>query len=358
MREGASGVTAYATDSDARVCAFALSGRMFVAGLLTGMARELPVQGAVFDPRPDPGATRVAYVSGASLRIAELDGTSWELAGETTPDVTWGSAEFIAAEEMGRHRGYWWSPDGTMIAACRVDNSPVQQWHIGNPAEPADAPHVVRYPAAGTANAEVTQHVLPLEGNPVEVTWDRASYPYLTNVVWAAADRLLLAVQSRDQRTVMVLAADPQRGATEPVMADGDPAWVELVSGTPAVLADGGVVTCADRDGARRLMVDGQAVTPADLQVRSVVAAAGGTVWFHANPIDDATVQHVWRWDGALQALTTEPGVHSATVGGSTVVLRSAVLHEPGAITSVLGGPAIASLAAIPLVRPNVTLLR
>ena len=358
MREGASGVTAYATDRDARVCAFALSGRMFVAGLLSGTARELPAQGPVFDPRPDPVATRVAYVSGSSLRVAELDGTSWELAGEADPDVTWGSAEFIAAEEMGRHRGYWWSPDGTAIAACRVDNSPVQQWHIGNPAEPSEPPQVIRYPAAGTPNADVTLHVLPLEGNPVQVVWDDSAYPYLTNVSWATADRLLLAVQSRDQRSVMVLSADPHSGATEPVIADGDEAWVELVPGTPAALADGRVVTCADRDGARRLMVDGHAVTPTDLQVRGVAATSGGTVWFHANPVDDATVQHVWRWDGDLQQITSTPGVHSATAAGTTVVVRSAVLGTPGATTAVLGGVTIPSFAATPLVRPNVTLLR
>jgi dipeptidyl-peptidase-4 len=30
--------------------------------------------------------------------------------------VTFGLAEFIAAEEMGRTRGYWWSPDGSGAA--------------------------------------------------------------------------------------------------------------------------------------------------------------------------------------------------------------------------------------------------
>jgi dipeptidyl-peptidase-4 len=192
----------------------------------------------------------------------------------------------------------------------------------------------------------------------VEVAWDRSAYPYLTNVVWASDQRLLLSVQSRDQRSLMVLAADPHRGTTEPVVADGDTAWVELVPGTPAVLGDGRVVTCADRDGARRLMIDGAPVTPTDLQVRSVAATSGASVWFHANPVDDATVQHVWRWDGDLEALTNEPGVHSATASGTTVVVRSAVVHRPGATTTVLGGPDIPSHALTPLVTPNVTLLR
>ncbi len=358
MREGASGITAYATDTAATVTAFALGGKLYVAGLLSGQARELEVDGPVYDPRPDPVATRVAYVCGRTLRIAELDGSSWELAGSEQAEVSWGSADFIAAEEMGRFRGYWWSPDGAAVAATRVDVEPVQRWYISDPANPDQQANEVRYPAAGTANAAVTLHVLALEGGSTEVIWDRNTYPYLADVQWADAHRLLLTVQSRDQRSLMVLEADARDGSTEPLFADGDTAWVELVPGTPSMLSDGVLVMTADRDGSRRLMVDGAVVTPDDMQVRAVVAAHDDEVHFLANPLDDATVQHVWRWrtDGTLAALTDEPGIHSAIVGGRTVVVRSAVLDEPGAITRILDGTTIASVTQQPLVIPNVTI--
>ena len=360
MREGAGGVTAYATDRAVAVCAFALAGRLFVAGLVSGKARELAVDGPVFDPRPDPVATRVAYVSGRTLRVAELDGHNWELAGDESPDISWGSAEFIAAEEIHRFRGYWWSPDGAAVAATRVDVGEVQRWYISDPASPDEPATEVRYPAAGTANATVTLHVLALDGGATEVLWDHAGYPYLTDVQWTAADRLLLTVQSRDQRSLMVLEGDAATGATEPMFADGDTAWVELVPGTPATIADGQLVTAGDRDGARRLLVDGRPVTPVDQQVRSVLCAQGDEVYFTANPIADPTVAHVWRYtsDGVLTALTADAGVHSATVGGDTVVVRSATLHTPGTVTRVVGGPVIASHAQQPLARPNVTLHR
>ncbi len=172
MREGAGGITSFATDRAASVVAFSLSGRLFVGGLLSGQARELEVDGPVFDPRPDPVATRVAYVSGRTLRIAELDGTSWELAGEEPDDVSWGSADFVAAEEMHRHRGYWWSPDGTTIAACRVDVGAVPMWHIADPANPDRPANTIRYPAAGTTNPDVSLHVMALDGGTTEVVWD------------------------------------------------------------------------------------------------------------------------------------------------------------------------------------------
>ncbi len=360
MREGAGGITSYATDAASTVAAFALGGHLYVAGLLSGQARELVVDGPVFDPRPDPVATCVAYVCGRTLRIAELDGSSWELAGDEHPDISWGSADFIAAEEMGRYRGYWWSPDGAAIAATRADIGPVQRWYISDPANPDQQANKVAYPAAGTPNADVTLHVLALDGGSTEVVWDRDTYPYLADVQWADSQRLLLTVQSRDQRSLMVLAADPRHGGTEPIFADGDTAWVELVPGTPEVLDDGQLVMTADRDGARRLMVDGNAVTPIDLQVRAVVTAQDDEVYFLANPIADATVQHVWRWrtDGTLAALTDEPGVHTAAIGGSTVVLRTAVLDEPGATTQVVDGPTISTFAQQPLVTPNLSLHR
>ena len=105
VRESASGITAYATDSAGTVVAFALAGRLFVAGLISGAARPLDVAGPVFDPRPDPTARRVAYVSGRLLCIGELDGSWWVLAGgdlDEPETISWGSAEFIAAEEMDR----------------------------------------------------------------------------------------------------------------------------------------------------------------------------------------------------------------------------------------------------------------
>lgn len=359
VREGAGGIVAYATDEAVTVAAFALNGRLFVAGLLTGRARELDVTGPVFDPRPDPPAQRVAYVSGRTLRIAELDGTSWELAGEPDPDISWGSADFIAAEEMHRFRGFWWSPDGSAIAACRVDTRRVQRWHLADPAEPARPPTELAYPAAGTANASVTLHVLALDGEPVQVAWDDEAFPYLGDVTWDPAGRLLITVQSRDQRRLEVRDVDPGTGDSAALFADSDDAWVELVPGAPGRLADGRVVTAADRDGARRLLVDGEPVTPIELQVRAIVSIGDDDAVFTANPLGEATILHVYRWraNGTMDRLSSGDGVHGAHVGGDTVVLRSAQLAEPGVRTAVAGGPTITSFAEAPLVRPRPRIL-
>jgi dipeptidyl-peptidase 4 len=360
-RESAAGITAYATDAAATVVAFALGGRLFVAGLISGVARPLDVAGPVFDPRPDPKARRVAYVSGRLLCIGELDASWWVLAGgdlDEPETISWGSAEFIAAEEMDRDRGYWWSPDGDAIAVCRVDTSPVQRWNIGDPGDPAAEPAHIAYPSAGTDNAEVSLHVFPIDhSEPIDVEWDRHAFPYLADVHWSAAG-LIATVQSRDQRSIEVIAIDPTSGETTVLFVDHDEAWVELVPGSPRLLADGRLVGCGDRDGARRLLVDGEPVTPPDLQVRAIVATGDDDVTITANPIDDATLQHVWRWNAdGLEPVADGPGVHSAAVGGSTTVVRSTSLDEPGVRHRLPSGAALASFAEDALVTPNVRLL-
>ena len=115
-------------------------------------------------PRSTPGPTRpgkrLAYVhagraAGHQPRVTRAE--DQVLADPRgAAGVTFGLAEFIAAEEMGRARGYWWSPDGSALLVARVDETPVRRWHIADPANPERPPAVVAYPAAGTPNAAVS----------------------------------------------------------------------------------------------------------------------------------------------------------------------------------------------------------
>src|SRR5439155_18783242 len=136
-----------------------------------------PARLPAFDPRPDPSGQRIAYVCDGALRVTDLaTGQDREVLGpDGMPELTFGLAEFIAAEEMGRTRGYWWAPDGTALLVARVDSGPVQRWHIADPANPGRGPQEIAYPAAGTRNADVSLHLLDLAGGRVDVTWDRAA---------------------------------------------------------------------------------------------------------------------------------------------------------------------------------------
>jgi dipeptidyl-peptidase-4 len=348
-RERAGGIVAFAADLDLTVASFALAGRLFVADLGGAAAtRELPVGDGVLDPRVDPTGARVAWVADRALHVADLDQPGGpepgspkgprprRLAGEDDPEVSWGLAEFLAAEEMGRARGFWWAPDGRRLAVARVDLHPVRRFHLTDPANPAIEPVRLPYPAAGTDNAEVRLFVVDLDGRRVEVGWDRAAYPYLAAVRWEAGGPLALLVQSRDQTATLVLAADPDTGAVTELAAQRDPAWVELVPGVPAWL-DGRLVMTADDPACdtRRLTVDGQPVTPPGLQVTEVVAATRGAVLVAGS--EEPTEVHLWRVvpGAAPERLTDRPGQHAATAAGPVVVVTRADLDHDNTTTTV-----------------------
>lgn len=376
MREGAGGVTGYGTDRAVEQAVFVLAGHLFVTDLGTGASRHVDVPGPVFDPHLSPAGDHIAYVRGRELWITDTAGDARLLAGPRADDadtVSWGSADFIAAEEMNRYRGFWWSPDGRAIAACRVDDAPVQVWHISDPADPAAPPRPVRYPAAGTPNPEVTLHVCRLDGGEAtEVVWDREAFEYLAKVSWNRHG-LALTVLSRDQRDLRVLSAavglgtdglhlaeqePPVSGTIETIVvfSDHDEAWVELVPGTGVLLDRETPVMCADRAGARRLLIGADVMSPPDVQVRSVVDASADRVIVTANPLDDASVLHVHRWSAVdgFEPLTDGFGVHGAAAGGDTIVVRSTTLDEPGSRVRLPNGHQLASHAERPLVRPNV----
>ncbi|MDX3214855.1 alpha/beta fold hydrolase [Streptomyces sp. ME02-6991-2B] len=355
-REGSAGIVGYATDDAVELAAFALSGRLFTAELRAGTARELAVPGPVVDPRPSPDGRRVAYVADGALRVVAADGSGDRaLAAPEGPDVTYGLAEFIAAEEMSRSRGYWWSPDGARVLAARVDASPVQRWWIADPANPGQAPAEVAYPAAGTPNAEVTLVLLTLDGAATAVEWDRERYPYLAQVHWSAAGPPLLLVQARDQREQVYLAVDTATGGTREVHRDRDGIWLDLFAGVPAWLSGERLVRISDENGSRSLFVGEQPWTGPELHVRAMLGSDGDAILLSASAGHGAKDPeygeiHVYRADGGPGGpvrLSGAPGVHSAVHAGGVTVLSSASLESAAAVVRVLrDGEQVAEIAS------------
>ena len=362
LRETAGGIVSYATDLAASVAAFSLSGRLWVVDVATGQARPLDEEPGVVDPRPDPTGRWVAYVRDGGLwRVPVGGGRPSVVADDPDPAVTWGLAEFVAAEEMGRARGFWWAPEGERIVAARVDDNPVATWWIADPAHPEKAPQRVRYPAAGTANADVGLAVLDPDGGRVDVAWDRSAFPYVVDVSWAPGMPPLLTVQSRDQRRLWVCTFDPDSGTTTVVRDMTDERWVEIVPGAPRWL-DERLVTVEADGGAYRLVVDGRPVTSPDLQVRSVIHAGDGQVWFTYS--DEPTRIRIGRWVEGCEGLHSYGGgrgVSGAAVGGRTHVVWSASWDRTGTEHAVVqeGGTVggLRSYAATPVVSPSSRLL-
>jgi dipeptidyl-peptidase-4 len=121
-------------------------------------------------------------------------------------DVTYGLANFVAAEEFNRFRGFWWSPCSAYLMVERADNSSLQKWYISDPSSPHKQPSVHRYPAAGTANPALSYSIIRVSSevpSHVPVVWDSATFEYVVTASFGSRGPLL-TVMSRCQTKQLV----------------------------------------------------------------------------------------------------------------------------------------------------------
>jgi dipeptidyl-peptidase 4 len=130
--------------------------------------------GALLDPQFSPDGEWIAYVQHNELFCVpaaggEIRQLTFSVQGNGRSH---GLAEFIAQEEMGRSRGFWWSPDGKLLAFEEVDEThmPVYRiMHQGKDTVGEGAQEDHRYPYAGQDDARVRLGVVPCSGG--DVVW-------------------------------------------------------------------------------------------------------------------------------------------------------------------------------------------
>ena len=361
VREQAGGVTAYTVDRAGTRAACALDGRLVVVDVPGGTARVVPLDVAVFDPRISPDGTRVALHHDDGVSVVALDGAAPLRRLVEEDGVVWGRAEFVAAEEMGRLQGMWWSPCSTRLAVARVDESAVRRVHLADLAVPERAPRTLAYPLAGTPNATVGLAVFDVDTG-ARTMLDLAAEAgddaeYLARVRWDV-EPLLVGVQPRDQTALRLLTWDGTALRTVRRVT-GQP-WVELVAGAPAWLDGPLTVEDVTGDDGRRwraLCHDGTALTPPELQVRAVLAVhrhgdGAATIVLSvsgADPtcVDVVTVERTAAGDVGPPERRSDPapGVHHAVLaldgaGALDVAVhrRSDLDHDGARVTMVTRG--------------------
>lgn len=338
-RLSARGIVSYTLADDGRTLLVPLSGRIFLVDRLTGQGRELPSDGGpALDPQMSADGALVGVVREGDLYLVDArTNTQTRITDRSRePDtVSFGEAEFVAQEEMGRRHGFWLAPDNSAVVYQRTDVAGLETFTIADPADPGKPAQSWPYPRAGRRNADVRLFIQPLDGATprdatIEVRWDREQFPYVAKVVWAKNAPLTLLVQNRRQNEQRYLTVDPATGATTALLTERDSAWVDIDDSTPKWLADGSAFLWATqkaegwalelRDRRGRVM---HTVVEPTLGFRALAHldedAFGGRGAIHFTASDDPTQTHVFRAplypdDGPLVKLTAAPGVHAIAV--------------------------------------------
>jgi dipeptidyl-peptidase-4 len=251
-----SGVVDYHWDEKGEAILIPAGGALYLADAATGRVRKLEVAKGATDAKVSPAGHFASYVREQNLYVIPLGGGAEHAITTGGKDaVSYGVAEFVAQEEMGRYTGYWWAPGDAAIAYTRVDEAPVKlvdRLEIG-----AEGSRVVtqRYPRPGEPNAIVELYVQAMTAGakPVKVHLGADTDIYLARVNWSKDGKdLYVQRQSRDQQTLDLLRVDPATGAATLVIHEHQTPWIPLTDDFHA-LKDGGFIWGSGRTGVNQL---------------------------------------------------------------------------------------------------------
>ncbi|HEX2222055.1 MAG TPA: DPP IV N-terminal domain-containing protein [Candidatus Limnocylindria bacterium] len=287
--------------------------------------RELGAAAGAAAPQLSPTGDRVSFVRDAELWVALTDDQArcTRISRDAGDGISNGAAEYVAAEELGRTDGHWWSADGSLLAYAHVDERPLARFVIPHWEEDPPSHEEHRYPFAGGPNARVTLRLAdPGGGGEADVRLPMADDDYLARVVPHPRGDFLVAVLRRDQRSLTWLRVDSGGAARVAWVVEGTP-WVNLDDAT-RILADGSVLRATEPSGFRHLELrapDGsraRQLTGGEWAVTSVahVDEARGEVWFLATR-DGVLERHLYVMPlagGEPERLTSEPGWHETVV--------------------------------------------
>ncbi len=335
MRISARGVVEYSWDQQGRYILAPLEGDVFLAAREGGAVRRLTeTEADEIDAKVSPRGNYVSWVRDQDLVVHDLAaGTEQAITTDGEGLITWATAEFIAQEEMDRDTGYWWSPDERFIALQRTDESTVDVIPRLDISGGGATVIAQRYPRAGRPNAVVDLYVHDrTTGQRIKV--DLGSNPdvYLARVNWSADGKTLYVQrQSRDQKTLDLIAVDPTTGQGRVIATQTSEAWVGLTHDFKA-LKDGNFIWSSEDSGWRHLYLHGpdgrriRAITSGDYAVTGLngVDERTGRVFFTASmrdgkeyPIEQQLFGASYRRTGRPVEITPRGGWWSATVNGT-----------------------------------------
>ena len=344
-----SGIVEYEFSPDSRYLLVPLGGDLYVYDLQEKPEKAVRrlTSGSHYetDAHFSPHGAYVSFIRDQNLIVYDLArSTERPITQDGGGLISYGTAEFIAQEEMDRTTGYWWSPDEKSIAFSRIDESPVaevQRFEIY-----ADSVKVIkqRYPAAGARNATVQLFVkrldAPAGSAPTQIDLGTNSDIYLARVNWLPHGAgLAVQRQSRDQKTLTLLKADPTSGKTTELLSEHSDTWVDLHEELTFLDRSPRFIWASSRSGFKHLYLydlNGKLVRPltrgewqvtADSEAARAITGVDekrGVLYFMANR-ESPLERHLYFIslnEGHItpHRITTDVGWHTVTMSADTRV--------------------------------------
>jgi dipeptidyl-peptidase-4 len=329
MRIAGKGIVEYVWAPDGQSILFPLAGDLYLYDLGApsddAVRRLTSTDAFETDAKVSEGGRYVSFVRSQNLFVIDLEsGEERQLTSDGGDTIRNGMAEFIAMEEMDRDTGYWWSPDDRYMAFTQVDESPVElakRYQIfANSFKITEE----RYPFTGENNVLIKLAVLELAtGKQVWVDLGEEEDIYLARVDWTPdSSTVVFQRESRDQRRLDLMAADPTSGESRIVLTETSDVWINLHHNLRFLeQSPGEFIWSSERSGFQHLYrydLSGRKlsqITSGAWMVNSLQAVdeERGRLFFDGFA-DSVLEEHLYEvpltGDGEIRKITSRPGWH------------------------------------------------
>ena len=213
---------------------------------------------AVRDSMPQkPRPQYTAFTKGNGLYLRDSAGRVTPVAEDSNPDIVYG--QIVSRNEFGIDKGVFWSPDSTLLAFYRKDESMVSTFPLLDIRSRTGSLMPLKYPMAGMASEILRLCIYDMASRDtvhLKVT-DFGHDRYLTGITWSPDSRhIFVQVLDRSQKHMRLNMYDAIDGTfVRTVLTEDNGKYVEPLDPLYFVKGDGGrfIYRTANRDGYRNL---------------------------------------------------------------------------------------------------------
>jgi len=265
-----------------------------------------------------PNGEFLSYVRDGDLYYRNLEDPSQaehRVTDDASATLLNGAADFLAAEEMHRFKGHWWSADESLLFFCKVDDSKVA---VSNRLEvDANGSRTIaqRYPYAGATNPSVSLWQYELAtGQQQEIWRDSPEQAYLARVN-ADTTGLYIQYQDRLQQTLVILHKNYIDSQWHTYHTEHSKTWINLTDDF-IELPSGGHAFTTESSGRRQAILIDAPNAPKNLisptHINQLIGTDGEHIYacgWQETPIENHLFAIPLDGAGFVQ-ITSEPGWH------------------------------------------------